>query len=107
MSIEIDGLDEFMDSLDQMQQSAEQLANKQSISLDELFTYSFMKDNTNFTSIDELLKSGNFIVNSQEDFESLPEDELDVHIANTTKFSTWNEMFSSASDLYLDENLGF
>lgn len=107
MSIEIDGLDEFMDSLDEMEQSVEQLANKQSVSFEELFTYSFMKDNTNFTSIDELLKSGNFIVNSQEDFESLPEDELDVHIANTTKFSTWNEMFSSASDLYLDENLEF
>ena len=107
MSMEIDGLDEFMDSLDEMEQSVEQLANKQSVSFDELFTYSFMKDNTNFTSIDELLESGNFIVNSQEDFESLPEDELDVHIANTTKFSTWDEMFSSASESYILENLGF
>ena len=44
---------------------------------------------------------------SQEDFESIPENELDSHIASTTKFKSWENMLSEATSQYAIKKLGF
>ncbi len=107
MGLKITGLDEFMNSLEKMQKAAEELETEQSIPFDELFTTSFMEEHTKFKSIYELLESGNFIVNSQEDFEAIPDSELDEHIKVVTDFSTWEEMLASATELCIAKKLGF
>ncbi|QIB70681.1 hypothetical protein Ami103574_04295 [Aminipila butyrica] len=69
-------------------------------SFDEIFTPSFMKRYTNFSNFDELLEAGDFVINSQEDFENIPDNEFDEHIRATTQFSSWQKMLDKASDLY-------
>lgn len=71
------------------------------VSFDVLFTTKFMKKHTNFNSFDELLEAGNFIVNSQEDFEAIPDKDFDLHILNNTKFSSWDDMLTEAGESYV------
>ena len=78
-SIKIKGLDKLEKQLKQMQKGAKELSRTKQVSFSELFTTSFMKKYTSFSSMDELLNAGGFKVESQEDFEAIPDTELDRH----------------------------
>ena len=106
MSIEIKGLDELKEHLDQMQQNAKELEQTKSVSFSDLFTSSFMQKHTEFSSIDKLFKAGNFIVESQEDFEAISESELDAHVNKTTNFSSWQDMLDEAVKEFTAKKLG-
>ncbi len=80
MSFKIDGLDKLQKQLKQMEKNAKELDKTTSVPFDELFTPSFMRKHSAFTTFDELLAAGNFSVDSQEDFEAIPDDVFDNHI---------------------------
>ncbi|HCO75000.1 MAG TPA: hypothetical protein DIT16_09125 [Clostridium sp.] len=105
--MKIQGLDQFQKKLKHMEKAAKDLENTHSVSLDELITSSFMRKYTNFTDFDVFLEAGNFIVNSQEDFDAIPDSELDSHVRKTTKFSTWEDMLGEAGEEYTLKKLGF
>jgi len=107
MKVKWHGFDKLEKRLKQMQKAAKELQNTKQVSFDELFTETFMKKHTDFTSFEELLESGGFEVNSQEDFESIPDDVFDKHIAEHTRFSSWQEMLDSAATEYAARKLGF
>lgn len=104
---EFSGLDELQHELERMQQAVEDLGEERCVSFEELFTEEFMEENTDFSSIDDLLEAGGFHADTNEEFEAIPEDELDEHIARTTKFETWEDMLSEATQQYLTDQLGF
>ena len=106
-SIKIKGLDKLEKQLKQMQKGAKELSRTKQVSFGELFTTSFMKKYTSFSTMDELLNVGGFKVESQEDFEAIPDTEFDKHIAATTKFKTWEDMLSEATTQYAARKLGF
>lgn len=101
----IEGLDELSNQLEKLSQNAKELDGEHQVSLSELFDKNFMSKYTNFLTFDELLEAGNFIVNCQEDFESIPEDELDEHIKLVTKFSSWEEMQGDAAEIWIEKEL--
>lgn len=107
MGFKIKGLDKLQKQLNQMEKATKKLERTKSISFDKLFTSSFMRKYTNFSSFDEFLDAGNFEVNSQEDFEAIPDDEMDQLVRDTTKFSSWEEMLTTATELYVVKELGF
>lgn len=106
-SIKITGLDKLEKQLKQMQKAANELSHTKQVSFSELFTTSFMRQHTSFSSLDDLLKAGGFNVESQEDFEAILDAEFDRHIAATTKFKNWEEMLSEATSHYVSKKLGF
>lgn len=106
MKFEIKGLKEFQKKLDNMAKEAKKLDGS-TVSFDVLFNKTFMRKYTSFTTFDELLDAGGFIVNSQEDFEAIPDDEFDKHIMSNTKFKSWEAMLNEASSLYAAKKLGF
>ena len=106
-SIKIKGLDKLEKQLKQMQKGAKELSRTKQVSFSELFTTSFMKKYTSFSSMDELLNAGGFKVESQEDFEAIPDTELDRPIAATTKFKNWKDMLNEATTQYAAKKLGF
>lgn len=69
-------------------------------SFTELFTSDFMRHYTQYESIDELLSSGGFVVNSEEDYEAIPDEAIDAHVRKTTNFLSWKEMLTEAVDAY-------
>ena len=74
----------------------------QSVDFEDLFDKSFMRKytNTNYRSFEKFLQGGRFHIASQQDFEDLPEVQMDKHVAKTTRFSSWGEMIDFATDIY-------
>lgn len=90
-----------------MEQSAKELNGQHEVAFSDLFAESFMNEYTNFSTFDEFLTAGNFTVNSQEDFEAIPDNDMDNHVSETTKFSSWQEMLNKAGEEYTLKKLGF
>lgn len=106
MKFEVKGLKEFQKKLNDMANETKKL-NGSRVSFDVLFNKAFMRKYTQFSTFDELLDAGGFVVNSQEDFEAIPDDEFDKHIKATTKFKSWQDMLNEASSQYVAKKLGF
>ncbi len=107
MSFKITGLTELQKDLKQMEKAAKELSQTKQVSFDKLFSASFMRKYTSFSSIDEFLNAGGFDAQSQEAFEAIPEEELDKYIANTTNFKNWEDMLGEAGTQYALKKLGF
>jgi len=107
MGFKIKGLDKLQKQLKQIETNAKKLEKTKTIAFDDLFISSFMRKYTNFSTFDEFLKAGNFIVNTQEDFEAIPDHEMDVHVSKTTSFSSWENMLNKATEDYVSNKLGF
>lgn len=75
-------------------------------SFNELFSKSFMRKYTSFSSIDEFFNAGGFHIESLEDLDAVPDDELDKHIVATTKFRNWKDMRDNAIVQFMAESLG-
>ena len=94
----IEKLDNYTTVPNRLQKTTENLEG--SISFTELFTSEFMKLYTQYKSIEELLSSGGFEVNSEEDYEAIADEDIDAHVLKTTNFQTWREMLTEAVDAY-------
>lgn len=101
----IEGFDELSKELKKLSKNAKRLHGEHKISFEELFTKSFMEKYTKYSSFDELLKAGNFIVNSEEDFLAIPDDIFDSHIKSVTTFSSWQDMLDKATELWIEKEL--
>lgn len=101
------GFNKLQRQLKRMQQGAKELERTTSVSFDELFVPAFMRKYSNFSTFDEFLDAGNFKVESQEDFEAIPDDLMDEHVAKTTKFTDWQTMLDTAVSEYAVRKLGF
>lgn len=66
-----------------------------------VFDTSFMRKFTRYKSFEKFLNGGNFHITCQQDFEALPEKDMDKHVAKNTKFSNWQEMLDFAMDKYI------
>lgn len=101
----IEGFDELSKELKKISKNAKRLDGVNEIPFDDLFTKQFMLKYTNFSTFDELLEAGNFIVNSEEGFLAIPDDLFDDHIRSVTKFKTWQSMLDKATELWVDKEL--
>ena len=101
------GLDKLQCDLQRMQKNAKKLNGKQEVSFDKLFTKPFMVKYTRYSSIDALLEAGGFHARTNEEFDAIPEKELDAHIRKTTKFKSWEDMLGEATEQYVLKQLGF
>jgi len=90
MSVEIEGLDNLADSLDEV-------SGENTVSMGELFTEGFMATNTEFESISEFFDESPWSVDSQEDFEQIPQDEFDIYVDKHTGFNSWEAMMKAAA----------
>lgn len=101
----IEGFDNFEGEANRLQEAAKDLEG--SIPFSDLFPSGFMHRYTQYDSIDELLSSGGFEVNSEDDYEAIPDEDIDAHVAKTTKFDSWQAMLTNAiEDSYIIERLG-
>lgn len=81
------------------------LSVEEEIPLCELFTPSFMGRYTNFRSFEDLLRSGGFKVESQDDFVAILGAEFDCYISSNTRFRSWRNMLNKAKRVYLSKML--
>lgn len=105
-SLKITGFDELEKQLRQLDEGAKDLGKTEQVSFEELFSASFMQKHTSFSSVDELFSAGGFKVESQEDFDAIPDVELNKHIAANTNFENWEDMLDEATTQYVTQKLG-
>lgn len=73
----------------------------QLIEFDKVFNISFMRKYTKYKTFAKFLTGGKFNITCQKDFEKLPEELMDKHVAKNTQFKTWQEMLDFATDKYI------
>jgi hypothetical protein len=106
MDVEIEGLDELKNYFDQLEEKAKELEGENEGPFSELFDASFMREHTPHTDFMAFLEAGGFEVETQEEFEAIPEAELDEHIRETTQLESWEEMQAAATKAWVAEQMG-
>lgn len=101
------GINDLQKKLKQMQRAAKELSGTHEIPFSELFTPAFIRKYTSFASFDELMDAGGFQAETTEEFEAIPEELFDKHIAAITKFKSWQKMLDTATEQYISRKLGF
>ncbi len=88
VKVDFSGFDKVRKKLDDLR--------SMEVSFGELFNPTFMQQNTQFASLEDFFKAGGFEVNSKEDFEAIPDEVFDEHVAKATKFDSWESMYKQA-----------
>jgi hypothetical protein len=79
--------------LEKLKEGLTKLKSTHEVCFDELFNVRFMTKYTEFVTI--------------EDFDLIPEEELDEFVRSHTRFSNWREMLDKAGEEYVFRKLGF
>ncbi len=104
MRMKVTGFDGIQRKLRDLQKKASALSGP--IPVGDLLTPQFVSANTRFKNVTELIEAGGFVVESQTDFEALPEDKLDAHIRSVSRFASWQDMLSAATAAHVKRKLG-
>ncbi|RKN64193.1 hypothetical protein D7M11_34260 [Paenibacillus ginsengarvi] len=70
------------------------------ISLEKLFSESFMSKHSSFKSFGEFLDKGNFQAKTHEDVNNISGELFDRHVVRETDFSNWESMLATATMEY-------
>ena len=101
------GFDKIQNKLEELQKIAEDLEGERSIPLYELFNSNFMHKYTSFKSFEAFLSAGNFKAETKEEFDAIPDNEMNKHVSKTTDFKDWENMFGVAVEEYVIKRFGF
>lgn len=93
-SVQIKGLDQLQRKLKRIERNAQSMHGKQSVPFDQVLTTGFLRKNTKFSSVDEIMDLVG--VKAQEDFEKLEESKLDVVVRDHSSFKSWQDMLDKA-----------
>ncbi len=86
MSIEVD-----FSGLERLEKNLERIDGEHEVPMSELMTDSFIREQTNFNTLQAFLDASG--IKGQEDIGT---EALDKFIAGNTRFENWEEMFKSA-----------
>lgn len=106
MSFKIEGLKEAQKKLKDLSDKANKL-DGQSVPLSDVLTDAFVSKNSSFVSFDKLIEASGFKVESQADFEAIPDKKWDEFILINTSFENWQGMINAAGVIYAKNQLGF
>ena len=99
-------MDKFEREIKQLSKNAQAVSGTHKYSFDEIFSEKFMRENSNFSSIEDFLKSSPENISTAEELEKADETILDTFVSNQTKFSSWKEMLAEAQKALLISHLG-
>jgi hypothetical protein len=103
--VRITGLEEFQRKLRELKDRVESLSGEHSVPIFELLSPSFLAGCTLFNSAEELFTKSGFKVESQADFDAIPNEAWDEFIHENTSFSSWKEMLDAAGAAWVNERL--
>lgn len=107
MDVEMDGFDDFEDSLGALADRAEELDGDNEVTLGELLSPSFMQRYTDFESLEEFFEASPWTVETEDDLEEIPDDKFNEYVDQHTEFSDDEEMLAAAGEYWVARQLGF
>lgn len=93
--------------LEDLSRKATELDGTHNITLSELLSDEFISRCSSHTSLEGLLQSSPFKIDSIEDFKAIPDSEWDAYISGNTSYATWKEMQEAAAMAWTQKKLGF
>ncbi|QHI17222.1 hypothetical protein [Acinetobacter haemolyticus] len=96
---------ENYNGLKKLSENAKKLAGQTEVSFGEIFNEGFIQANTDFESIDDLFMKAGFNVETKEDFENIPQEDIDSFVRDNTNFEDFNAMYKSATTEYVKKQL--
>ena len=103
--MKIKGLDKLQKKIKKLEKNIKKMDGYNSIPFNELFSYEFMSENTNFDSIADFFRGSGIEANTQKEFQELDERILDDAVVRFTKYSSWDEMIHEAGVIYVHKQL--
>lgn len=106
MKIKLHGVDNVIKKLNQLENRVKEVEGNNQVPVFELLSPDFMKRNTGFATLEEMLLAGDFIVESKEDFEAIPDKLWDEYVSKVTQFSSWQTMLENAGNEWVKNKIG-
>ncbi|HVO12829.1 MAG TPA: hypothetical protein VMX54_18960 [Vicinamibacteria bacterium] len=105
--VDVKGLDEMKRKIERLSENAKALDGTHSVPLKELLTDEFLRTHTagRFGSVEAWLEKSPFRVDSQADFDAIPEATLDDYVRASTDFTTMHDMAQAAGAAYIKRRL--
>ena len=100
------GFSDLSKKLGQLADNARALGDTKSASLTDILNPKFISGHTRFQTADEFFEASGFKLESQADFEAIPEDRLDAFVRSVSSFSSWREMLNTAGAAWAKKKLG-
>jgi len=101
MSVEIRGFEDVVDDLDRVSGLEGAAAGEVDVSIADLFPRDFMETYTAFGSVQAFFEASPWTVETESDFDDIPEDAFDDYVDEHTGFSTWEAMLSAGAREWL------
>ena len=93
----IEGIDELLKKLDNIQRAAKKAGGQHSVPVKDLLTDDFMSRNTGFRNVQEMFdRSSQKMDSDDEVVKALKSPEWNAFVAAHTKFSTWEDLIEAA-----------
>ena len=98
-SFDNSGLKKIQNNIDKLSSELE------SVDFTEIFSDKFMKSNTSFSNFEKFIKLSGFDWSTQETVKKIPVEKLNEFVAANTKFSTWEQLFTTAQKQFLEQKM--
>jgi|APHM01.1.fsa_nt_gi hypothetical protein len=102
----MDRLDDLADQFEAMADNVEKLQGENEVAFAELFTEQFMRQYTDVRSFEQYLENSQWEVESQSEFEAIPEDDFDEYVTDHSDFDSWKEMLETAGTEWIARQIG-
>jgi len=106
MRAEINGVDDLVDKLEEMEEAALGIEGDNEVPVEDLLTPAFMQSHTDVDSFKEFLEESQWDVEGQADLGAIPDDEFDEYVAERTSFPDWETMLGKAGKEWTARQLG-
>jgi hypothetical protein len=97
MKFNIQGLQKLMNNV-------KELSGKHTLKVTELFNVEFMRENTNFSNVEEMFEKSNLKLEIKEDIEK-NQPAWDDFIRANTKYFSWEELIKAAGAKWCQKKL--
>lgn len=85
--------------------NAKELQDPQKSNLSQVLNDSFISSKTPYNDLSELLEKGGFQFETLEEFEAIPDEDLNAFIASISEYDTFQEMVTAASVAFMRSKL--
>lgn len=86
--------------LEQLNKNASELSGEHSVQMGELMNPKFISNCSQYSNLDELFNASGFKIESNEDFEAIPDEKWESFIQENTTYESWQEMQEAAGVEY-------
>lgn len=94
-----------LSALRKLSENLKRIEPQQEIPITHILSDSFIQSKTPFSSLNDLFEKGGFNVETKEDLEAIPDEDLNSFISENSEYSTFKEMISAAGAIYMKNML--